>query len=201
MRISDWSSDVCSSDLEDEVLTSFLAQFYEEVPPPRRVLIGREPEELERRTEVRAERAGRRVAIRQPVRGPQRRLMDQARRNAQEALDRHLAETTTQGRILGELADLFELEAPPRRIEVYDNSHIQGTNALGAMIVAGPEGFIKNAYRKFNIKRAETTPRSEEHTSELQSLMRNSNAVICLKKQTTQKTTKQNQKERLQQHQ
>src|SRR3546814_14362624 len=66
-------------------------------------------------------------------------------------------ETTTQGRILGELADLFELEAPPRRIEVYDNSHIQGTNALGAMIVAGPEGFIKNAYRKFNIKRADTT--------------------------------------------
>src|SRR3546814_6684150 len=106
MRISDWSSDVCSSDL-------------------------REPEELELLTEALSERAGRRVAIRQPVRGPQRRLMDQARRNAQEALDRHLAETTTQGRILGELADLFELEAPPRRIEVYDNSHIQGTNALG----------------------------------------------------------------------
>ncbi|API58346.1 excinuclease ABC subunit C [Tardibacter chloracetimidivorans] len=143
---------------EDEVLTSFLAQFYEEVPPPRLVLIDREPEELELLTEALSERAGRRVAIRQPVRGPQRRLMDQARRNAQEALDRHLAETTTQGRILGELADLFELEAPPRRIEVYDNSHIQGTNALGAMIVAGPEGFIKNAYRKFNIRRAETTP-------------------------------------------
>src|SRR3546814_10506780 len=67
-------------------------------------------------------------------------------------------ETTTQGRILGELADLFELEAPPKRIEVYDNSHIQGTNALGAMIVSGPEGFIKAAYRKFNIKRAETVP-------------------------------------------
>src|SRR3546814_13766070 len=122
MRISDWSSDVCSSDL-------------------------REPEELELLTEALSERAGRRVAIRQPVRGPQRRLMDQARRNAQEALDRHLAETTTQGRILGELADLFELEAPPRRIEVYDNSHIQGTNALGAMIVAGPEGLHKNAQR------------------------------------------------------
>ena len=143
---------------EDEVLTSFLAQFYEEVPPPRLVLIDREPEELELLSEALSERAGRKVAIRQPVRGPQRRLMDQARRNAQEALDRHLAETTTQGRILGELADLFELEAAPRRIEVYDNSHIQGTNALGAMIVAGPEGFIKNAYRKFNIRRAETTP-------------------------------------------
>src|SRR3546814_9749095 len=89
---------------------------------------------------------------------------------------------------------LFELEGPPDRIEVYDNSHIMGTNMVGAMIVAGPEGFRKNQYRKFNIKRPETTAgddfamlRSEEHTSELQSLMRNSYAVFCLKKQITLK--------------
>src|SRR3546814_20223858 len=107
---------------EDEVLTSFLAQFYEEVPPPRLVLIDREPEELELLTEALSERAGRRVAIRQPVRGPQRRLMDQARRNAQAALDRHLAEPPTHGRIVGERADLFEIEAPPRRNDSYNNT-------------------------------------------------------------------------------
>jgi excinuclease ABC subunit C len=85
-----------------------------------------------------------------------RRLLEQAKRNAEEALDRRLAESTTQAKLLRELAELFELEEPPDRIEIYDNSHIQGTNALGAMVVAGPEGFRKGAYRKFNIKRAET---------------------------------------------
>ena len=84
--------------------------------------------------------------------------MEQARRNAREALDRRLAESTTQGRIFQEMAELFELEGPPDRIEVYDNSHIMGTNAVGAMIVAGPEGFRKGSYRKFNIKRPETAP-------------------------------------------
>lgn len=143
---------------EDEVLTSFLAQFYEEVPAPQLILIDRPLAEPELLAEALSERAGRKVIVRQPQRGPQKRLLMQASRNAEEALERHLAETTTQGKILRELADLFELEAPPGRIEVYDNSHIQGTNALGGMIVAGPEGFIKNAYRKFNIKRAETTP-------------------------------------------
>src|SRR3546814_11746706 len=126
MRISDWSSDVCSSDLEDEVLTSFLAQFYEEVPPPRLVLIDREPDELELLTEALSERAGRRVAIRQPVRGPQRRMMDHARRNAQEALDRHLSDPPTHGRILGVLAGLFELEDPPRRIDGLVRSEERG---------------------------------------------------------------------------
>ena len=95
---------------------------------------------------------GRKVAIRVPQRGNPRRLVAQATRNAEEALDRRLAESTTQAKLLRELADLFELAAPPQRIEVYDNSHIQGTNALGAMIVAGPEGFRKNSYRKFNIR-------------------------------------------------
>src|SRR5204862_360791 len=87
-----------------------------------------------------------------------RKLLDQARRHAEEALDRRMAETTTQGKILRELADTFELADVPKRIEVYDNSHIMGTNATGAMIVAGPEGFRKNNYRKFNIKRPETRP-------------------------------------------
>ena len=84
--------------------------------------------------------------------------MEQAKRNAEEALDRRLAESTTQGKLLVEVAELFELDVPPGRIEVYDNSHIMGTNMVGAMIVAGPEGFRRNAYRKFNIRRPETAP-------------------------------------------
>jgi excinuclease ABC subunit C len=143
---------------DEEVLASFLMQFYEEVPPPRLVLVGAEPAESELLAEALFERAGRKVAIKVPQRGEQRKLMEQARRNAREALDRRMAESTTQGRIFQEMADLFELEGPPDRIEVYDNSHIMGTNAIGAMIVAGPEGFRKGSYRKFNIKRAETTP-------------------------------------------
>jgi len=143
---------------EDEVLASFLMQFYEEVPPAPFVLLDRQLPEPELITQALSEKAGRKVVLKQPQRGPQTRLVAQASRNAAEALDRHLAETSTQGKILGEIADLFELETPPNRIEVYDNSHIQGSNALGAMIVAGPEGFRRNAYRKFNIKRSETTP-------------------------------------------
>lgn len=143
---------------EPEVMASFLMQFYEEVPPPKLVLVGAEPAECELLSEALTERAGRRVQIKIPQRGEQRRLMEQARRNAREALDRRLAESTTQGRVMQEMAELFELESPPDRIEVYDNSHIMGTNAIGAMIVAGPEGFRKGSYRKFNIKRPETAP-------------------------------------------
>ncbi|KRB86258.1 excinuclease ABC subunit C [Sphingomonas sp. Root710] len=143
---------------EEEVLASFLMQFYEEVPPPRLVLVDRDPAECELLAQALGERAGRKVQIKVPQRGEQRRLMDQARRNAHEALDRRLAESTTQGRIFQEMADLFELEGPPDRIEVYDNSHIMGTNMVGAMIVAGPEGFRKGSYRKFNIRRPETAP-------------------------------------------
>jgi excinuclease ABC subunit C len=105
-----------------------------------------------------SERAERKIEISVPQRGDRVRLVKQATRNAEEALDRKLAESTTQGKLLQEVADLFELPEPPRRIEVYDNSHIQGTNALGAMIVAGPEGFIKGQYRKFNIKNPDTAP-------------------------------------------
>jgi excinuclease ABC subunit C len=143
---------------EAEVLSSFLVQFYEDMPPPRRILVDRELADRALLEEALSERAGRRVAIEQPRRGARRKLVEQAQRNAEEALDRRLAETTTQGRILREMADTFELPDVPRRIEVYDNSHIMGTNATGAMIVAGPEGFRKNSYRKFNIKRKETQP-------------------------------------------
>ena len=143
---------------EAEVLSSFLVQFYEEVPPPRRILVDREPADRALLEEALSERAGRKVAIEQPKRGSRARLMDQARRNAEEALDRRMAETATQTKVLRELTETFELPELPKRIEVYDNSHIMGTNATGAMIVAGPEGFRKNNYRKFNIKRADTTP-------------------------------------------
>ena len=143
---------------EAEVMSSFLVQFYEDMPPPRRILVDRDLADRELLEEALCERAGRKVVIERPQRGDRRKLMEQARRNAEEALERRMAETTTQGRLLRELADTFELAEPPKRIEVYDNSHIMGTNATGAMIVAGPEGFRKNNYRKFNIKRPETQP-------------------------------------------
>jgi excinuclease ABC subunit C len=142
---------------EDEVLTSFLVQFYEDMPPPKRILVDRDLEEAELLTEALGERAGHKVSIERPQRGDRRKLVDQAERNAKEALERRLAEGTTQGKLLRELADTFELPDIPKRIEVYDNSHIMGTNATGAMIVAGPEGFRTNAYRKFNIK-SDITP-------------------------------------------
>ena len=140
---------------EDEVLTAFLAQFYDDVPVPREVLLDRTLDEMALLADALSERAGKRVAVRAPQRGSSKRLVEQAERNAREALDRHLAESTTQGKLLAELAELFDLAGPPQRVEVYDNSHIQGTAALGAMIVAGPEGFRKNAYRKFNMKDAQ----------------------------------------------
>nr|WP_198352051.1 excinuclease ABC subunit UvrC [Sphingomonas sp. MA1305] len=137
---------------EDEVMVSFMTQFYEEVPPPRTILVDRELAEGTLLMEALGERAGYKVAISVPQRGDRRRLMDQAKRNAIEALERRLAESTTQARLLREVAELFGLDGPPDRIEIYDNSHIQGSNALGAMVVAGPEGFRKGQYRKFNIK-------------------------------------------------
>ena len=143
---------------EDEVFTSFLAQFYEDVPPAKCIFLDRQLTEADLLAQALSERAERKIEISVPQRGDRVRLVKQATRNAQEALDRKLAESTTQGKLLQEVADLFELPEPPRRIEVYDNSHIQGTNALGAMIVAGPEGFIKGQYRKFNIKNPDTAP-------------------------------------------
>jgi excinuclease ABC subunit C len=141
---------------EEEVFQLFLMQFYEEVPPARTVFVDRPLPEAELLQEAMSTQAGRKVSLEVPQRGTRRRLLDQAKRNAQEALERRLAESTTQAKLNRELADLFELAEPPGRIEVYDNSHIQGTNALGAMVVAGPEGFRKGQYRKFNIKSAAT---------------------------------------------
>lgn len=143
---------------EDEVLSSFLTQFYEEVPPPRTIFVDRELNEAALLGEALGAAAGFKVTLSMPQRGTRRRLLDQAKRNAEEALDRRLAESTTQAKLLQEVADLFDLGEPPDRIEIYDNSHIQGTNALGAMVVAGPEGFRKGQYRKFNIKNPDTEP-------------------------------------------
>ena len=143
---------------EEEVLTSFLAQFYEEVPPARTILLDRELPEAALLEEAFRPAAGGRVEISVPQRGDRRRMMEQAQRNAVEALERRMAESGAKAKVLREVAEFLELPDVPRRIEVYDNSHISGTNALGAMIVAGPEGFLKGQYRKWNIKRAETAP-------------------------------------------
>lgn len=141
---------------EDEVLQSFLAQFYEEVPPPRLILVDRVLPEAELLAEALREGAGGKVEVSVPQRGDRRRLIEQASRNAVEALERRMAESGTKAKLNRDLAEFLELAEPPQRIEVYDNSHIQGANALGAMIVAGPEGFIKGQYRKWNIKSAQT---------------------------------------------
>ena len=143
---------------EEEVLTSFLTQFYEEVPPPKTILLDRALAEAELLAEAFSARAESKVTLKVPQRGDQVRMIRQAKRNAEEELDRRLAETSTQHQNLRSIAELFEMEGPPNRIEVYDNSHVMGTSAVGAMIVAGPEGFRKNSYRKFNIKRPETAP-------------------------------------------
>ena len=141
---------------EAEVLQSFLAQFYEEVPPARLILLDRQLPEAALLAEAFRAGAGGRVEISVPQRGSRRRLLGQASRNAVEALDRRMAERGTQARILRELAEFLELPEVPQRIEIYDNSHIQGAKAVGAMVVAGPEGFTKNQYRKFNIRQAQS---------------------------------------------
>ena len=141
-----------------EVLNSFIAQFYDDKPCPRLILLSHAVEDQELLAEALATRAGRKVAISVPSRGEKKDLVGHALQNAREALGRRLAETSTQAILLQGLAKTFGLETAPRRIEVYDNSHIMGTNAVGAMIVAGPEGFAKNQYRKFNIRSQSITP-------------------------------------------
>jgi excinuclease ABC subunit C len=143
---------------EAEVFSSFLAQFYEDVPPARTILLDRVLPDAALLEEALSQKVERRVELQFPQRGDRVRLVAQATRNAVEALDRRLAESTTQNKLLREVADLFELADAPKRIEVYDNSHIQGSNAVGAMIVAGPEGFMKGQYRKFNIRNPDTNP-------------------------------------------
>lgn len=141
---------------EGEVLQAFLAQFYEEVPPPRLILTDRALPEGDLLAEALREGAGGRVEVSTPQRGDRRRLMEQASRNAVEALDRRLAESGTKAKTWREMAEFLELPEEPARVEIYDNSHVQGAHALGAMVVAGPEGFQKGLYRKWNIKVAQT---------------------------------------------
>jgi excinuclease ABC subunit C len=142
----------------EEVLASFLAQFYDDKPPPKLVLLSHDIEECELLASALSIKAGFKVEVATPKRGEKKELIAHALTNAREALGRKLADTATQGRLLQGMAATLGLPHPPRRIEVYDNSHIQGTNAVGAMIVAGPDGFIKNQYRKFNIKSEGLTP-------------------------------------------
>lgn len=142
----------------EEVLGSFLAQFYDDKPPPKSILLSHEIEESELLANALSIKAGHKVEVNAPKRGEKKELVAHALTNAREALGRKLADTATQSRLLEAMATTLNLPHPPKRIEVYDNSHIQGTNAVGAMIVAGPDGFVKNQYRKFNIKSEGITP-------------------------------------------
>jgi len=141
-----------------EVLGAFLAQFYDGKPIPRQIILSHGVPDQRVLAEAFSTRAERKVEIVVPKRGEKSELVDHATRNAREAIERQLAETSSQLRLLKGLAETFDLPGTPKRIEVYDNSHIMGTNAVGAMIVAGPEGFAKSQYRKFNIKSADTKP-------------------------------------------
>ncbi len=141
-----------------EVLGEFLAQFYDDKPCPRCILLSHDIAERELLAEALAIKSNHKVEISVPRRGERKLVIDQAAANAREALGRKLADTASQQRLLVGLASAFDLAKPPLRIEVYDNSHIQGSNAVGAMIVAGPEGFRKNQYRKFNIRSEDLTP-------------------------------------------
>ncbi len=142
----------------EEVLASFLAQFYDDKPPPKLVLLSHEIEESALLADALAVKAGFKVEVSTPKRGEKKELIAHALTNAREALGRKLSDTATQSRLLEGMVTTLGLPHAPKRIEVYDNSHIQGTNAVGAMIVAGPDGFIKNQYRKFNIKSEGLTP-------------------------------------------
>ena len=145
-------------DTPEEVLTAFIAQFYDDKPVPKLILLNREIEEWDLMTEALEMKAEHKVEIRTPQRGEKRGIVEQAALNAREALGRKLAETQSQQKIFAAVQKVFDLPEPPKRIEVYDNSHIMGTNMVGGMVVAGPEGFEKNSYRKFNIKDQEIEP-------------------------------------------
>ncbi|MCO5730740.1 excinuclease ABC subunit UvrC [Rhizobium sp. SSA_523] len=141
-----------------EVLNAFLAQFYDDKPVPRQILLSETVEEQDLLAQALSEKASHRITIQVPQRGEKRDLVDHVLSNAREAHGRKLAETASQARLLKGFAETFGLSYVPRRIEIYDNSHIMGTNAVGGMVVAGPEGFVKGQYRKFNIKSTEITP-------------------------------------------
>jgi excinuclease ABC subunit C len=141
-----------------EVLGAFLAQFYDDKPPPRCIFVSHDFEERDLLAKALTAKSGRKVEVSVPTRGERKELVEHVLANAREALARKLAETSSQQKLLGALTETFSLSRAPRRIEVYDNSHISGTNAVGAMIVAGPEGFRKNQYRKFNIRSSDLAP-------------------------------------------
>ncbi|MGE5546077.1 MAG: excinuclease ABC subunit UvrC [Solirubrobacterales bacterium] len=141
-----------------DVMAAFLGQFYADKVPPREILVSHEPAECAIVAGALSEKAGRKVVVTQPKRGDRKRLIEHAWDNAREALGRRMAESSAQVKLLQGVGELFGLDAPPSRIEVYDNSHIQGTNAVGAMIVAGPDGLMKSSYRKFNIRSTELVP-------------------------------------------
>ncbi|MEO0657431.1 MAG: excinuclease ABC subunit UvrC [Pseudomonadota bacterium] len=141
-----------------EALEAFLGQFYDQKEPARQIILSNAIENPDLMTEALTQKLGRKVELLVPQRGEKAELIDSALRNARESLARKMAESATQAKLLKGLAEAFDLPEPPGRIEVYDNSHIQGTNAVGAMIVAGPDGFMKNSYRKFNIRGEELTP-------------------------------------------
>lgn len=141
-----------------EVLEAFLGQFYDTKDPPRQLILSNQIENPDLMTDALSQKLGRKVELLVPRRGEKAELVDSALRNARESLARKMAESATQTKLLKGLAEAFDLPKPPERVEVYDNSHIQGTNAVGAMIVAGPEGFMKNSYRKFNIKGDDLVP-------------------------------------------
>ena len=142
-------------DALEDVMEAFVAQFYENKPVPKEILVSHMPVGADLLEEAFGVKAGYKVNISMPQRGERKRILDFVTKNAVAGIDRHLLEKETEARLLSGVAELFEMEEPPKRIEVYDNSHISGTNMVGGMIVAGPEGFQKNAYRKFNIKRAD----------------------------------------------
>lgn len=141
-----------------EILNAFLAQFYDDKPVPKQILLSETVEEQELLAAALGEKAGHKVTISVPQRGEKKDITDHVLANAREAHGRKLAETSSQARLLKGFAETFGLSTVPRRIEIYDNSHIMGTNAVGGMVVAGPEGFVKNQYRKFNIKSTDITP-------------------------------------------
>ncbi|HOY77650.1 MAG TPA: excinuclease ABC subunit UvrC [Hyphomonadaceae bacterium] len=145
-------------DTPEQVLTAFIAQFYDDKPVPKLILLNTEIEEPELMTDALELKAEHKVEIRTPQRGEKRGIVEQAQLNAREALGRKLADTQSQAKIFAAVQKVFDLPEPPKRIEVYDNSHIMGTNMVGGMVVAGPEGFEKNSYRKFNIKDEELEP-------------------------------------------
>jgi len=146
------------SDEDGDIIDAFLGQFYEDKPIPRLILLSHAAPNADLLAEAFALQSGRKVELAVPQRGEKRRLVEHALTNAREALGRKLAESSAQSKILAAVAEAFGLDAAPERIEVYDNSHIMGTNAVGGMIVAGPDGFAKNQYRKFNIRAQDLTP-------------------------------------------